>query len=247
MKKSLSLLLLLVLAVSVATTAHAGSEVLLYDEADLLTAALSEALAEQMQDFHARFDAEIAIVTVPSSNYGDVAYFADSLYDELEIGFGRSNGGVLLVGSMSPRQYHIIVGRELSDAMDADTIEDILDKMYDDMRAGDYDAAFQTFLRQCRYYTDGHLNGFPFPLVSRLLICVGIGLVIGLITVFVLKTQLKSVRREHQANAYIRTDSMHLTVQRDLFLYRQISRTRKQSSSSGSSGGGGRSSGGRSF
>jgi uncharacterized protein len=84
---------------------------------------------------------------------------------------------------------------------------------------------------------------------KTLLICAGVGLVIGLIVVLILKGQLKSVRRQNQANAYIRPGSMQVTVARDLFLYRNVTKTRRQSnnSSGGSSGGGSRHVGGGSF
>ena len=67
-----------------------------------------------------------------------------------------------------------------------------------------------------------------------------IGLAAGVIVVLILKGQLKSVKRQNQAASYIRDGSMHLTANSDLFLYRNISRTRRQtSSSSGSRSGGG--------
>ena len=75
-----------------------------------------------------------------------------------------------------------------------------------------------------------------------------IGVVAGVVVALILKGQLKSVRKQHQANAYVRDGSMHLTMSNDIFLYRNVTRTRKQTNnSSGSSGGTGRSVGGGSF
>jgi uncharacterized protein len=66
-----------------------------------------------------------------------------------------------------------------------------------------------------------------------------------------MKGQLKSVRKQNRANNYMKTGSLQVTVHRDLFLYRDITRTRKQTNSSSggsrSSGGGSRSVGGGSF
>ena len=67
--------------------------------------------------------------------------------------------------------------------------------------------------------------------------------VVGLIVALVLKGQLKSVRKQNQANTYVKPGSMRLTISRDIFLYSHVSRTRKANNSSS---GGGRSSGGRS-
>ena len=83
---------------------------------------------------------------------------------------------------------------------------------------------------------------------KNLIICLIIGLVIGLIVVLVLKGQLKSVHQQHLAHDYVKEGSMNLTIQRDMFLYRNVTRTKRESSgSSGSGGGSSRNVGGGSF
>ena len=91
---------------------------------------------------------------------------------------------------------------------------------------------------------DGRVNGFPFKFGKNLIICLIIGIIAGLIVALVLKGQLKSVRKQNQANVYTKPGSMHLTVQNDFFLYRTVDRRQKSSnSSSGSSPSQGSSSG----
>ena len=84
-----------------------------------------------------------------------------------------------------------------------------------------------------------------------ILICgtgIGIGIAAGLLVVFILKGQLTSVRKQNQAAAYIKQGSMNVTVRRDTFMYRNVTRTKKETSSSSSgSGGGSRNVGGGSF
>ena len=69
-----------------------------------------------------------------------------------------------------------------------------------------------------------------------------------LIPMSVLKGQLKSVRMQAAASSYVRPGSMELRQQRDIFLFRNVTRTArpKNNSSSGGGGGGSRSTGGRS-
>ena len=71
-----------------------------------------------------------------------------------------------------------------------------------------------------------------------------------LIPMSVLKGQLKSVRMQAAASSYVRPGSRELRQQRDIFLFRNVTRTArpKNNSSSGGGGGGGssRSTGGRS-
>ena len=76
---------------------------------------------------------------------------------------------------------------------------------------------------------------------------VGAALAVGLIVALVLKSQLKSVRKQNQANVYVKENSMVVTTRRDLFLYRDVRKTRKESSKSSGSGGSSRNVGGGSF
>ena len=74
--------------------------------------------------------------------------------------------------------------------------------------------------------------GPSFEWGKYLLISLGIGLVVGLITVLILKGQLKSVRKQNQANQYERPGSMHLTMQSDIYLYRNVTRVKRQTNNS---------------
>ena len=116
-----------------------------------------------------------------------------------------------------------------------------------DLSDGDYAGAFNQFADECAYYLDGHINGFPFNAGKSLAISLIVGVVIGLIVAFVLKGQLKSVHSQSRAQEYVKTGSMHVNLSNDMFLYRTVTRTKKQSSSSSGSGGTARSKGGGSF
>ena len=68
-------------------------------------------------------------------------------------------------------------------------------------------------------------------------ISMGVGLLIGLLAVGVMASMMKSVRSQNGASDYVRHGSMHLTNQRDIFLYSHVTRTpRPKSNSTGSSG-----------
>ena len=68
------------------------------------------------------------------------------------------------------------------------------------------------------------------------MISLGIGAIAGVIVALVLKGQLKSVRKQEQANVYVKADSMVITHQDALFMYRNVQRTEKSSSKSSGSG-----------
>jgi uncharacterized protein len=64
---------------------------------------------------------------------------------------------------------------------------------------------------------------------------------------FILKGQLKSVRKKNEANSYVKSGSMQINIHNDIYLYRDITRTKKESSSSSSDSGSSRKTGGGSF
>jgi len=154
----------------------------------------------------------------------------------MNMGCGKNRDGVLLLVCMDPREYRILSNGYAGDAIGMDQIDAISEAIVSDLSDGDYADAFIAFADNCAYYLDGYLNGFPFNAGKNLVIALIIGIVAGVIVAIVLKNQLKSVRQQKQANIYIKSGSMQLTTSRDLFLYREVSRTRKQSSNSSGSG-----------
>ncbi len=60
-----------------------------------------------------------------------------------------------------------------------------------------------------------------------MVICIIIGVVIGLITVLVMKSQLHSVYKQDSAQAYVTADSLNLRVSTDRFLYENTTRVPK--------------------
>ena len=80
------------------------------------------------------------------------------------------------------------------------------------------------------------------------IISIIVALLAASIVIAIWQAQLKSVRKQDFAGSYIRQGSMALRVQRDIFLYRNITKVKRQeSSSSGGSSGSFKSSSGSSF
>ena len=244
----LSAILVLVFCVSLAFPVFA-EEYLVFDEADLLSDSEELALTEKLMDISHEYNAQIVIATVASMDGADIDEFLEYVYDSMGFGYGENYDGVFLLVCMDPREYRILSNGFAGVAIDTGDIDTIGSAIVPDLSDGNYASAFDTFADKCEYYLNGHLNGFPFNFGKNLLICLVIGIVAGVIVAFALKGQLKSVRKQNQANVYVKPGSMQVNVHRDLFLYRNVTRTKKASSSSsgGSSGGSSRSTGGGSF
>ena len=220
----------------------------LYDEADLLNDAQEAALEKKLADVSGTYNAQIVVFTIASMDGADIDRYLDYFYDTMGFGYGENHDGVLLLVCMDPREYRILSNGFAGVAIDGDAINTMGDAFVSDLSDGNYAAAFTQFADQCAYYLDGHLNGFPFNFGKNLLISLAVGIAVGLIVAFILKGQLKTVRKQDQANVYVKQSSMNLTHQSDIYLYRTVSRTKKSSSGSSSgSGGTARSKGGGSF
>ena len=234
-RKLLSMLFVVVLCLSLAVSAFAVSGADIYDEADLLSSAEETQIAEKLSKIGEQFDAQIVIMTVPTSD-GSIDTFVEDVYDSMNMGYGENQDGVLLLVCMDSREYRILSNGYAGEAIGMDQIDAISEAIVSDLSEGAYADAFSTFADQCAYYLGGYLNGFPFNVGKNLVVALIIGVVAGVIVAFVLKKQLKSVRQQKQANVYIKPDSMQITASRDLFMYREVSRTQKQSSNSSGSG-----------
>ena len=222
-------------------------EHLVYDEANLLNDSEEAALSEKLMDISHTYNAQIIVATISSMDGGDIDIFLHYAYDSMGFGYGENRDGVLLLVCMDPREYRILSNGFAGVAIDPDDISKISDEIVSNLSDGDYAGAFDEFADECAYYLDGHINGFPFNAGKSLAISLIVGIVIGLIVVFVLKGQLKSVHSQSRAQEYVKDGSMRVNLSNDMFLYRNVTRTKKQSSSSSSSGGTARSTGGGSF
>ena len=224
----------------------AEDNLLVWDEAELLNETEVAQLNSKLESISKKYKAEIRVVTLSSMDGGDIDEFLEYLYDESGFGYGENHDGVLLVVCMDPREYRILSNGFAGEAITSGDIDAIGEAFKSDLSVGNYADAFDTFADKCAYYLDGHINGFPFNTSKNLLICVGIGLVVALIVTGSWKGQLKSVRQQNQADAYVKPGSMHITTANDFFLYRTLTRTKKASNNS-SGGGSSRSSSRGSF
>ncbi|MDD5923401.1 MAG: TPM domain-containing protein [Clostridia bacterium] len=234
-KRIISLAVALLLCLSLTIPAFATST-RLFDNADLLTdedEAIVLAKLDEVSELH-NVDVFVAIV----ESVGDLTpdQYVNSFYDTNNLGYGDNKDGVLLLLSMEERDYRILSNGIAGDAISSDDIDTIGNKIIDDLSSGDYVSAFTKFADECEYYINGEINGFPFNAGKNLLISLAIGFVVAFIVTGMMRGQLKSVRAKAEASDYVKSGSMHVTHSSDLFLYRNVTRTKKAENSSSSSG-----------
>lgn len=238
MKRLLIFLLTFVLlAVPVSATGNLvndGEGLLSYEEAAEL-----ESLYASYSDFTP------VLVTTDSFGGRSAESFAGHVYDQM----GYPYDGILLLVSLSEGEWYILTNGACHDRISDRDAEAMGEELVEYIRGGDYHEAFTRFpaLAEERMNSvDSNVGGVDAPVKTKnygktIAICMGVGLLIGLIAVGIMSSMMKTVRSQSGAADYVRSGSMHLTNQRDIFLYSHVTRTpRPKSNSSGSSGGGSR-------
>ena len=249
MKKVCSFLFALLICMTLTVPAFAAEVPLLYDGADLLSRGEERDILDQLEEVRDKYQVEIAIATVETTEGYDVDWYVELYYDRNDIGIGTNRNGVLLLISMEERDWRILSNGFCADAITLGEIDAIGEEIVDQLSSGDYAEAFVEFIDLCSYEINGEINGFPFDFGKNLLISLAIGFAVALVATLIMAAQLRSVRRRTEAGEYTAPGSMHVTHSSDLFLYRTVSRRArpKESSGSRSGGGGGRNVGGGKF
>jgi len=266
-KKLTSLLLCILLLPCFALSASGQTVSYVFDGAGLLLPEEISALEEQAGELALLYDIDPVILTVDSLHGKSAQNYADDYYDNA----GYRDDGVLFLLAMAEREWYIstcgTVIYTLTDYGIQQLGESIVPYLADEYW---YDG-FQHFLDSLPYYLDAYENGAPIDgyadhsgdyyhgdqeeilyyeeesAPSFLLSLFG-GILAAGITIVIMRSTMNTKRAQRSACVYMKEGSWNLYQHRDLFLYSNVTKTRRQESNSNSGGGGSsvhRSSGGR--
>jgi uncharacterized protein len=246
----------------------AGERLLRFiDDEGLLTKQQAHALIAKLDEISERhkFDAVVAVVRslkTGSIKGREARLYAIDFFEQNGFGFGHDlDGSILLLATEDRDVGFAATGYGLQ----AFTVagQEYLRKLYlPHLKEDNYFEAFIAYADAVDDFVTKAKAGAPYapgniPLTAEemeefrmwsVIISHIVGLIIAFISTLIWKRQLKTVRAENFAQAYIRPGSMALTKQHDSFLYRNVSSTKrdKGESSGGGSGGSFKSSSGRS-
>lgn len=264
MKRLCSLILTLLLLLCLVFPAAANEFALITDMEELLTTEEVTALTDAALALKQEYNIHVMIVTVPSFQGKSAQDYADDFYDNN----GGGEDGVLFLLSMEEREWYISTAGDMIYALTDYGIQEIGEGAIAYFGQGAYFDGFSFFLNSLPYYLEAFESGTPVDGYAdfsgeyyhgdaeetvyyedsspSFFLSLVIGLAAGGITVFVMYRMMDEKNRQRSAAAYIKDGSFRLNTRRDLFLYSNLSKTRKQQNTS--SGGGSsvhRSSGGR--
>lgn len=217
----------------------------LVDDAELLTNSEETSLLDRIDEVSKDYKCDIVIVTVDSLGDKTSTEYADDFFDYNGYGFGDTYDGILLLVSMEERDWAISTtgyGIEVFTDAGLDYIED---EFIPYLSKGEYAKSFNCFVDCCEKFLIQAENGNPYDIdnmpiklleLKYIPIAIIIGFIIATIVVSVMKSSLTSVRNQKAAANYMRNGSMKITNQRDSFLYKNVSKIKRDTSSSSSGG-----------
>ena len=245
--KKLLCLTLIILAVTLTVSAQN-----VFDNEGLLT--FDEVSSLDSLLVSAGYDAGCTVVVVTADDFDgkSAEAYADDFFDAGDFG----DDGILFLVSLAKREWHIsTAGESIYTYYDSRLIY-FEDELISYLSDGDFYGAFVRFAELCRedysyndgYYSDyddGYYSDYDDEYytedegftASRIVIPVIFGLIVGLITVSSMKSQLNSVKSKPDASDYVKSGSLNVSTSYEQFLFRNVTKTRRESSSSGGSSG----------
>ena len=214
------------------------------DRADVLTDAQEIALNEELSALSDEKNADFVVLTVSSLNGKASLDFADDYFDYNGYGRGDDRSGMLLLfktGVAGDRDIALSTRGSLYDCVTDKDSDNFLDSIIPDLAEENYEDAFAAFVRFAADEADeiGKIKTLPWTYIP---ICLLIGFVVSFVILKIQTASHKSVRKERDAQYYVRRDALVLTQSHDRFLYRNVKKIPKQTQSSSSSGTSGRTS-----
>ncbi len=242
------------------------------DFADVVDQFKEDELLSRLEQVSTDNECEVAVVTVSTTGGEDITEFADDYYDTFGFGYGANDDGIMLVVAMDIREFAVTTHGKAIDIFTDYNLNMLEDTFTGFLSDNDYYNAFKAFAAGSEalfidyneytnntYIPDNYIendyyanssekeNANKFSelfsikwIVSSLVI----GVVIGFIYVSILKSQLKSVKRQPAASEYVVPGSFQLTQQRDIYMYGNIKKTPKPKANNSSGGKSGSSFGG---
>ena len=272
MKRKLlsGLLCLLLLSSLVLNVSAADNQVLVIDNAGLLSSDEVSSLETLAKTMTEAYRMDIVLLTVETTGYRSVQDYADDFYEDNGYGQGSFNSGILFLLDMEEREWYISTCGDAIYAVTDYGVQQLGEAALDYLSAGNYYDAFLAYLAELQMYLDAYQLGAPIDGYAdysgdyyhgqreeniyyeedsspSLLLSLIIGFVAAAVSVGIMRASMNTKRSQRGAAEYMKPGSYHLIKHQDLFLYSNITKTRRQENKPSSGGGSSvhRSSGGR--
>ncbi len=257
--RPMQLLLALMLSLSVlfalTLTAHAADYPLVNDEAGLLTESEVARLQEKAEEYSEYWQQDIVIYTTNDIGNLSAMEAADDYFDYNGFGQGSNYSGVVLLLDMGGREYWISTTGDSITYITDYGIEYIGDEIINELSNGYYADAFDAYLDAVDYLFNQAASGKVYDVSGAsnhssssssgqdwsyvFTMAFGTASMIAIVFCVFFIMQLHSKARKRSAADYVAGRGLNLTRSRDLYLYSNTRRVRKQENNGGGGGRGG--------
>ena len=250
----LSLILLLAAAFLLPKAAFAesrsGKMPLIVDNAGVLSSSEISALTEKAQEISRTYACDTAVVFVRGlGGYSSIISFTDDFFDYNGYGYNGTKDGVMLLVDVKGREYWISTSGFGIDAFtDAGQLY-LKDQFVSYLSDEDWSGAADSFLSGCDRFLRQARSGQPYDVgnmprnnfnLALLLGDAGLGILLGGLPLHKARKEMKNVKEQRDAEAYIYGKAPVLTRCDDRLLGRNVTRVPiPRDTGSGSGGGGG--------
>ena len=243
-KRLLTLLAALCLLMTLALPAYATGNTYIYETTGALLTDAEVLEFEQMcVEAADAYGCGIYVVTLDdySVYHYDPLYAAEELYRAMGFGVGENKNGILLMLSMSERDYALVAYGDIANSVFTDRRQDaIIDDFLDDFADNDWEGGFRDYVENCVYtlenfdgvigeaYHGYYENGVYYPVTAASVYevnwqyCAMVGLcggaVIALVVCIILIVQMRTVRVGRDADLYVPVRGVNVKIREDQFI-----------------------------
>ena len=221
------------------------------DDEELLTEEQAKTLIQKLDTVSEHYQFDTVVAVVPKLDEREARVYAIDFFEQNGFGFGEELDGIILILATQDRDFGFAVygyGLEVFTDSGQEYLEELFlphlkeNRYYEAFMA--YADGVDDFLKKAGEGEPYDKGSIPITVEEKseqgsfgIIFSLVVAFLIALIVTSMWKAQLTSVRKENYARAYIRDGSKILNRQDDIFLNRQITKTKRAESSS--SGGGG--------
>ena len=260
---SVILCLLLCLCIPLSVAAAALQDVqYVVDRADILTDEDQATLDSSAAQLSQSYGIDVFIMTANSLNGISAWEYAEGLYDSTaenwDGSFWDSENAILFLLAMQEREWYISTGGDAIYAVTDYGLEALENEVIPYLAEGSYFEGFHAYLQALPQFLEAFKEGTPIDGYASdydpnnadnvvyyeddggisFLLSVIIGLAAAAVSVLVMRGLMNTKTSQYAARDYMQPGTYHLTRCRDLFLYSNVTKVRRQENNNSSKGGG---------
>ena len=255
-RKITALMISALLLTCLAFPVFADTNAHVVDEAGLLFSEEVATLEGKSLELKDRYGIDAVILTVDSLDGYSPQNYADFFYDQT----GYGDDGVLFLLAMEEREWYISTCGTVIYALTDYGVQQVGESIVPYLAEGLWYDGFCAFLDLLPTYLDAYENEAPIDgyadysgdyyhgdqeeivyyeeeFTPSFLVSLLCGIVVSGVVVLIMRISMNTKRSQRSASFYMKDDSWKLTQHQDLFLYSNVTKTRKQEPPKNTGGG----------